>query len=295
MIISNSNIAVVAYDAGAANHIFSWLKTGYIDIGKVHFCVAGPASKICAQLFPDFVNNKLERVLNAASVLISGTGWMSSLEHKARCLAVTNNIRSIAVLDHWTNYRERFIREGFELLPDEVWVVDEYAYDIAQQSLPNVAVALQRNDFIASQLRDIEEFNYDKTQGCKILFVMEPIRLEWGDVDTPREFQALQYFIENMSLLGLNDEVEIKIKPHPSDPISKYDSFNMESEKLDIKVDALISLAEAIAWSNIVVGCQTYAMVVALAASKQVVSTLPPIAPSCQLPQKEIIVLNKLV
>ncbi len=295
MIVTNSNIAVVAHDAGAANHIFSWLRTGYIDSDKVRFCVDGPAAKICAQLFPDFVNNELERVLDAALVLISGTGWMGSLEHEARCLAVGNNIRSIAVLDHWTNYRERFIREGFELLPDEVWVVDEYAYDIAKKSLPGVPVALQRNDFIASQLREIKEFHYEKTQGSRVLYVMEPIRQEWGDSDTLGEFQALKYFIENMGLLDLNDDVAIIIKPHPSDPVGKYDPLNKGFGKLNLKVDTLISLAEALAWSNIVAGCQTYAMVVALAAGKKVVSTLPPAAPSCQLPHKEIMRLSDLV
>ncbi len=177
MTVSSSNIAVVAHDAGAANHIFSWLKSGLIDVDKVHFCVDGPAAVICSRLFPGFVNHELGDVLNGASLLISGTGWASSLEHESRCLAKTDNIRSVAVLDHWVNYRARFTRDGSELLPDESWVVDEYAYDMAKQNLPGVPVVLQRNDFVASQLREIEEYHYEKVQCSRILFVMEPIRV----------------------------------------------------------------------------------------------------------------------
>ena len=32
-----------------------------------------------------------------------------------------------AFLDHWTNYRERFLLDGSPVLPDELWVGDEHA------------------------------------------------------------------------------------------------------------------------------------------------------------------------
>ena len=39
-------IAIVAYDAGAASHIFSWLKTGLLKIDQCRFCLDGPAAKL---------------------------------------------------------------------------------------------------------------------------------------------------------------------------------------------------------------------------------------------------------
>jgi hypothetical protein len=292
---SVTKIAVVAHDAGAANHIFSWLQSGLIDIDKVQFCVDGPAAVICNRLFPDFINYKLKMVLNTTTLLVSGTGWASTLEHDARCIAKKRNIHVVAVLDHWSNFRERFIWSGCEQLPDEVWVVDEYAYDIAKKKLPNVYAVLQRNDFIESQLQEIKKNDHKNEQGNRILFVMEPIRKTWGVEGKQGEIQALDYLIENIELLHLKGLVEIIIKPHPSDQKGKYDALLSEYENLKLSIDENSTLASLIAWSEIVAGCQTYAMVVAIAAGKTVVSTLPPVSPPCLLPQKEIIHMSELV
>ena len=39
------HIAVVANDAGAAAHIFAWLKSGFLNIDQCKFCLDGPAAK----------------------------------------------------------------------------------------------------------------------------------------------------------------------------------------------------------------------------------------------------------
>ena len=49
-----------------------------------------------------------------------------------------------------------------------------------------------------------------------------------------------------------------------------------------------------LAWSDVVVGCETYAMTLALAANKRVVSSLPKNAHSCRLPFKKIERLNQM-
>ena len=72
---------------------------------------------------------------DTSSVVITGTGWSSDLEHQARKLAFSRNIPSVAVLDHWVNYRERFKRNGTSQLPGELWVSDAEA---ATFGFPNV-------------------------------------------------------------------------------------------------------------------------------------------------------------
>lgn len=287
--------AIVAHDAGAANHIISWLKTGHLDPNKCRFCLQGPAAVAYKNTFSKLDNIPLETVFDNASLLISGTGWASSLEYDARRLSLQNNIKTVAVLDHWVNYRERFTRGGVEILPDEIWVVDEYAFKLAQQLLPETKVLLQKNDFITLQQKEIKKFDYSESEFTKALFVMEPIRQQWGNTKTPGEIQALEFFITNTKALKLGDKIEIIIKPHPSDPKGKYDTWIQKYRALNIKTDESSSLAQLLAWSDIVIGCQTYAMVVAIAAKKTVVSSLPHNAPKCLLPQKEIIHLSDLV
>ena len=60
-------------------------------------------------------------------------------------------------------------------------------------------------------------------------------------------------------------------------------------------LDNSLTLAEAIAWSNVVAGCQTYAMVLALAAGRKVICSIPPKVANCVLPQTEIVKLADLI
>ena len=91
-------------------------------------------------------------------MLISGTGWQSDLEHRARLLAHQLGIPSIAVLDHWSNYCERFRREGVEVLPDALWVADEEAAALATAAFPNVPVVQLPNHWLESLSSAVQDF-----------------------------------------------------------------------------------------------------------------------------------------
>jgi hypothetical protein len=290
----------VAHDAGGANHIYSWLKTGYLYINDVNLYVGGPAAKIFCDIKPRLRSNSLRHALSNTSLLVSGTGWASSFEHDARVLAQKKKIKSIAVVDHWTNYRERFSRDGKEVLPDEIWVTDKYAMEIAKKILPEVHISLHRNDYLALQSQEIRKFSNSKREEsrgkyfCNVLFVMEPTNQSWGGSKLLGEIQAFEFFIDNMKLLEIGKDVKIIIKPHPADEMGKYDYCVSKHNNLSLKIESSLSLAELIAWSDIVVGCQTYAMVVALEAGKRVVSSIPPYAPKCILPYEQIMHLCNL-
>ena len=72
--------------------------------------------------------------------LLTGAGWASNLEHDARRLASVARIPSIAVIDHWVNYTQRVEREGVVILPEEIWVSDPYAAEIAKELFKGIAV-----------------------------------------------------------------------------------------------------------------------------------------------------------
>lgn len=295
---TNGHIAVVAHDAGAANHIFAWIRSGVINSSHIKLCLDGPAAIAYQKMQPIYKNHTLDTVFDCADLLISGTGWASSLEHNSRLLAVERSIKSVAVLDHWSNYRERFIFEEVECLSDEIWVADEYAFTAASALFPGIDVIQKPNDFLYGQVETIKRLSQSivSSEIEKVLFVMEPIRQEWSDDSRePGEFQSLNFLINNISCITNSTNRELVIRPHPSDPQGKYDSCVNSFDGVTVSVNESSSLAELIAWSDIVVGCQTYAMVVALSANKKVVSALPDNAPPCLLPHKEILHLRELV
>lgn len=289
-------LIIAAHDAGAANHIAAWF--GSSNMGGVYSFVDGPARSIFQRQCPWMQAAELEVVLPRCGTLISGTGWASSLEHDARKMAKQLGCRSIAVIDHWVNYRERFVRNGEEVLPDEVWVTDAYAKAIAEAEFPDLPVEQVPNCYLEGVVNAVRAFecNAEKSDQTHVLYVLEPIRQAWGNYPLPGEFQALDFFYANLEALQLDvAELSIRLRPHPSDAAGKYDEWISAQRQGDVCLDRSSSLEEALAWADVVVGCQTYAQIVALAAGKRVVSSIPPKAPGCVLPQTGIIKLAEIV
>lgn len=289
-------LAVACHDAGAANHVIAWMKNGLLS-GDCRPVMEGPARRLWvsngfdeAVLYPS-----LGDALGGAACLVSGTGWGSNLEHDARVLARKQGLPSIAVLDHWVNYTSRFERQGERMFPDELWVTDTYAYALAKRELSGIPVCLMQNAYVGGLVQNISAVSLSPNLEPQVLYVLEPARSDWGQQGSSGEFQALDYFIQNIDLLGIGSKPEIVLRPHPSDPSGKYDQWIAAHPEFRIRVDNSSDLACAIAHAQYVVGCQTYAMVVALAVGKKVVSSLPPWAPPCSLPQKNISHLRELV
>ncbi len=281
-------MAIVCHDAGAANHILAWL--GDTPPADVRAVMEGPARELWRQKFGSLAPIlTLEAALSGAATVLSGTGWASDLEHRARKNAA--GYRSIAVLDHWTHYRARFERDGELVLPDEYWVTDEDALALANATFPDGNVRLQPNAYLDEQRSRIGPCPSDE----RLLYLLEPARDDWGRGD-PGEFQALDYFIEHRVVAGIGHEVPVVLRPHPSDDPGKYDSWIAAQRALgnDVTLDDRPSLDQAISAATIVAGCQSYAMVVAKAAGRRVVSTLPPWAPPGALPLKGIVALRDL-
>ena len=293
--LNDGHIAIVAFDAGAAEQIFAWLESGLLRTEMCKFYLKGPAERSFKALNKNLICQSLEDALKDAEVLLSGTGWSSSLEHDARIIAKKRGITSIAVIDHWVNYPERFVRNDLKVLPDIIWVTDKHAYCEASKHFPGIKIIEQKNHYIQSKLDEILSQNVHKEKNVtNVLYLLEPIRDTWASEGVPGEFQALDFFMNSIPKLGLGDKFNIILRPHPSDPKNKYDSWLNSLNVSNIHIDNKKDLASMLAWSDVVVGCETYAMALALAARKRVISSLPKHAHNCRLPHDKIERLNQI-
>lgn len=289
-ILNDGIVTVACNDAGATNIIINWLKAMPNVTVKVH--LGGPAINLWEHQFPNFTNYSLDEALEGSSLLLSGTGWASSLEHDARTLALSLQIYSVAVIDHWVNYESRFLREGNFTYPDEIWVVDEHGFKLAKSKFPDIIVKILPNYYLDGQvalIKNIEKTKISHAGEFNILVALEPIRSEWQKGNSkPGEFQALDYFIKNISCLA-KGIINIRLRPHPSDYDGKYDKW-IEQQSLDVIIDTSknTSLVEDVAWSDIVVGCQTYVLIIAISSGRRAVISMPPYAPESILPYPEI-------
>jgi len=289
-------LAVVCNDAGAANLIIGWLgKSAGLGF-RAH--MQGPAMQLWQSAFPDSPPVSLDEAIQGASQLLSGTGWASMLEHKARVMARVQGIPVIAAVDHWVNYRERFVREGVEVLPDEVWVSDGEAFAEASRCFPSLTLRQFQNEYLMGQVARVRAFDAQRTteKSERVLYALEPIRQSWSGNDIRAgEFQALDYFLSSLYYLGLSAKTQIRLRPHPSDHPGKYDEW-LQSRRCqyDVSLAPEEELAAAVSWADWIVGCESFVLIVALASGKRTVSTLPPWGHPCRLPQSGLIHLSSL-
>lgn len=301
-------ILVVSYDAGGANILSSLVKK-YRNDFKWMTCVSGPASGIflksrkdsCAK--PVYLRNRgikdLIRSLHPDFIL-TGTGWASDFEIDFLKAAKAQNIKSASFLDHWCNYRERFGYPGDwkKNLPDFIFVGDKWAYDIAL-----------KNGFPKTRLQQVENPYFEEVikekgaiLGCKkrstrkqkdrmrVLFLSDPIYdhafkyyrdpYYWGytEYDIIRDLQRLMEFKRG---------IEVKIRLHPAEKKDKYLGI-VNKKSISITTAYSNSLVKDCMWSDIVIGCDTTALIIACMLGKIAISYIPSVKMSCSLPQKEI-------
>jgi hypothetical protein len=288
--------AVVCHDAGAANIILAAMRAHAATHPEAargwRLLAQGPAARLWAEASVPQVSQcqSIDDLMGGAAVLLSGTGWASDLEHEARVAAAARGIRSLAVIDHWVNYQDRFVRNGRQTLPDEIIVTDEYAAEEARRCFPGLAMRIEPNLYLQALVAEIAPLQTGKSE---VLYVLEPVRAAWATSGLG-EFQALDYFLANLGKLGLPPDTLVRLRPHPSDPDGKYDNWVESQGQFNVRLDDAPSLAAAIGRVAWVAGCESYAMVVALHAGRKVVSTLPPRGHVCRLPQGSIIRLKEL-
>jgi hypothetical protein len=283
-------LAVVCHDAGATNLILHWLDPQVMPVRAV---MQGPAEHLWRSRFGDAGRvATVSQALDGAAMLLSGTGWASALEHVARVQAAARGMRSVAVVDHWVNYAARFERQGVRQLPDELWVADADALALAHRTFPALPVQLKPNHYLQAQVAEIGP-GPDPARDHTVLVVLEPTRNDWGRGE-PGEFQALNHLLDQADTVGLDGgqgrgrsmPMRLRLRPHPSDPAGKYDAWiAQQGQHHDVKLDDAPTLAAALSRVAWVAGCESMAMVVALAAGRRVICMLPPWAPACRLPQ----------
>lgn len=287
-------LAIVCHDAGAANIIYSWIESCVqVSPGlanSIRIYSRGPAKN----LIDNFVINQVERcasledAMKNAQTLLAGTGWATSLELQALDRAKKLGIRVISVIDHWINYSDRFHIDGWQINPVEIWVTDKYAKSIAEEIFPEVKVEQMPNLYLTRTIARINALSQSNSSTLRILYVLEPIRKSWAKGREDGEFDALDYFFLHMDELFHHPVEEVRLRPHPSDPPGKYDRWLVRPAVFRLSLDVRPELEHSIAWADVVVGCQTMAMAVALESGKRVICSMPPWAPSCALPHEGI-------
>jgi hypothetical protein len=281
LITPKSMVCIVSHDAGGAEILASYVDQHSIACRLV---LEGPAVHIFRRRLGSIELFPLAEAISSSDWCLVGTSWQSDLEWQAIAAATRAGKRTVAFLDHWVNYPERFVRNGVQHLPDEIWVGDEDARTIARTHFPQTPITLVPNPYFVHVTREIarHEAQRVKTRSAdqSVLFVCENLsghaRLRFGNERHwgYTEFDAIEYFFQRISALGAHVG-EVVLRPHPSDPPGKYADAIARHAPL-ARLSTGKPLLDEIYDSDIVVGCESVSLVVAVFAKKRVLCSVPP-------------------
>lgn len=295
--IADSAITLVSHDAGGAD-LVSRLARAYRWNARA--VVDGPAVRIFDEVLGEYVSTGLDEGLEGADVLVTGSGWSSTLEYDALLRARERGLPSVTVLDHWVNYATRLTRDGRMALPDTVWVTDDDALRMARQTFSSTPIVLVPNLLLAEIRELFAEQEVIAEPGDRVLVVCEPISEHYPAGSAAAialgydEMDALDFLLANISLMSA-DVRRVTIRPHPSEQVDKYLWVAGAFSELPIEVNKDETIIAAIGSATIVAGCESMAMILGLVADRRVVSMIPPGGRPCQLPQASIESLADLV
>jgi hypothetical protein len=285
--LRTGTVAVVACDAGGSEILASYILQQGMD---AIFVLAGPAVKIFHQRLGNIKIVTLPEALKNCQWVLTSTGWQSDFEWQAIVEGRAANRTVVTFLDHWVNYSERFIRNGVACYPDEIWVGDIYALELARREFPTQCLFKVENPYFQLFVKEVkaleEPMNYLKKND--VLFVCENV-----DRDGFHQNDAIRYFMENLDCIH-HELGRILVRPHPSENVEKY-SWVIEEYQGRVELSKGLSLAEEVAVSGVVVGCSSMAMALAAMAGRRVISCIPDYRFPFTLPFKSIEHLSELV
>ncbi len=296
---------LAAHDAGGAR-VLSAYAARRLAGRRLAFVLAGPAVDIFAERLgplrvarPDVVDSldpAMDRVLTA-------TSWLADLERDAIRRARRRGVHCTAFLDHWMNFRERFLppaawnsigADWTAHLPDTVVATDRYAYELALAlGFPDARLRLETNP----HFEDIREAfaarpPRDRTgTPRRVLWISEPVS-ELDILDPSlrpgfSEFTAVADLVQTVAALPDDAGTAVRIRLHPKEHAGKYDVLLAGSGRIALSVAP--DLLDDLAWADAVVGMESTALVVALVAGIPVFSYFPASARrQCSLPHQEI-------
>lgn len=304
------NIVIVCHDAGGSEVISSWVHRNHLE-KQCTFILEGPAVKIFQNKIANvacFNREYLSIAIEHCDWVLTGTGWSSDLEIKAIQTAKSYQKKVCSYLDHWGNYKERFILKDTLIYPDEIWVGDEDAYKIATKCFTNSKSKIQLvpNPYfmdIKDALSSYQNEHINKDGKINILYLCEPNALHSLRMENHplakfgyTELIAIDYFFSIMHKLLSRYQLNlrcVRIRPHPSENKNKYDDIISKYSEINSEISHSSFLDDCV-WSDWVIGCSTMGLVLGLIAGKKVFSTIPPGGKVLCLPQKDIIRINTL-
>ena len=255
MNITNKKLLIVSHDAGGAEILSSYLIAKKI---KGDFILSGPAKKIFKEknLSKNLIN-KSPKIFDYDAVITS-----TSINNKSEILTINKakkkSILTISFLDHWTNYKRRFLYKKNYIFPDIIVTHDLQSYNLAKLYFKknNIKIKKEKN-FYFNKIK-----NLGKIKKKENFVVLLPSN--YDRVRKKIDHRILQYLVDFFLSKKKFNKYKIIIKPHPSESIKKYKEIQKYSKNHYNKEVLLknYNLTQLLKFAKYVAGSDTMGLVV---------------------------------
>jgi hypothetical protein len=267
----SEKLGICVNDAGAANQIHALLK-GKLE-KKIRVFASGPALDIFKQSYgEDVFCGDINELVDWADILIAGTGWMTNVEKQGLAEAIEQDKKCIAYFDHWANYSSRLTLNGNLLQPSAIWVSDKEAMSLAVEHYPNIPVVQVPNFYLKYETAKIGPL---KNNNHSVLYVCEPI-FNNGVNSLELTLEPIYFAIEQLRSGYFGNISKFIIRPHPSQKPEIFFPLLTEEANFQIEISDTKSLAEDISAASKVIGLNSFALLIAAAANREIFCSAPP-------------------
>ena len=205
-------IGISSNDAGGAEILSEYVIN---NKNKYLFFLSGPAIKIFKKKISNLKISKFNKSIHKLSLVISSTGWATKNEIDIIHQCKVNKIKVCAFLDHWINYKKRFIRGNKLLLPNELWVGDNDAKKIAKKNFKKIKIVLVPNPYWIQSINNFKKIKNNVSN--TILFVSSN-----NDRSNNKRINDQVIFTKFLKYLKNKDIKKIIIRRHPSEKNNKF-------------------------------------------------------------------------
>ncbi len=280
---NTKQILVFTNDAGASAYIASIISNESKLFNWTVYAISNsPATKELDKynipynkfLFLNEVSEIIKK--KQPDIILYGTGWLN-FNVIIKENSQKYNIKTIALIDHWANYKRRFSKN---VLPDAIIVMDDAAQKIALDTFNSEVDIFKIKNYYLQNISNSYSLKKNNKKDF-VVFISEPTK------EDPLDFNAVEYDLLT-DILKKFDKVIIRL--HPTESKNKYNKVTSSYPKSIIKVveSSEEDLATTLSKSKLTIGIGSTALYVSFLLGIKTISYIPNRykLPTIPLPQK---------
>lgn len=238
--------------------------------------------------FPiQYIDEVTPAQLQHIDLVFTGTSHPESsgaFELKAIQQSQSKNIHTIAFVDHWTLIRTRFESRDEIVYPDEIWVLDKTAKEIAiKEGIPEKLIRVHQNPFLTYLSSYWKSAyigkDYTKEIGLPsdkkiIVIAPDPVSLRLKEANPG--FTEANALHDLLATLGkLNKPLTIVLKAHPLQPMEILQPVLDQYSSLGVTILTESNNPELVNIADLVIGFYSNFLLEAHALNKPVLRYFP--------------------